>query len=54
MNLQGFFTNSSVQHMKKRPKVEIPGRARREPFQIEVGVSNRLRFRLFMFLKFGV
>ena len=28
-----------------RSEVEIPGRARQEPFQIEVGVSNRLRFR---------
>ena len=27
-----------------RSEVEIPGRARQEPFQIEVGVSNRLRF----------
>ena len=44
-----------VRHMKSsasesmpsqgRSEVEIPGRTRQEPYQIEVGVSNRLRFR---------
>ena len=52
-----------VRHMKSsasesmpsqgRSKVEIPGRARQEPFQIEIGVSKSITIqthKLFMFL----